>query len=127
MSHGHGPGWNAEDSYAFATAVAIAGKPWLRMRSVDPDRRSDPRRASAAFDLDTDRPIDRAVLIATSDTGYTGRRKWSESPATIKPASPGTHRDVVVSAPLPDGTRAWFLNVESGPLTASSELVEIGP
>jgi hypothetical protein len=63
------------------------------------------------------KPLERAVLVSTTDSGVTGSRKWVEEPAELK-----REGDVwIASAPLPSGTTAWFINVHSGGLTVSSE------
>ena len=67
------------------------------------------------------KPLEKAVLISTTDTGVTGSRKWVESSAALT-----REGDVwIVSAPLPAGTTAWFINVHSGGLTVSSEFQEV--
>ena len=66
------------------------------------------------------RPLDRAGLIATTDTGFTGNRKWAESPANLENLA----KEWRVTAPLPPGTTAWFVNVRSSGLTASSDYQE---
>jgi hypothetical protein len=63
------------------------------------------------------KPLARALLVSTTDTGFTGDRKWIESPATLERVGVAWH----APAPLPAGTTAWFINVRSGALTASSD------
>jgi len=115
MSHGHGPGWNAPDSYAFAESVVQNGKPWCRQETVG----LKDGEAHASF-VST-KVLDRASLVSTTDKGFTGNRTWKESPATLDKGSDGRWQ---IKAPLPDGTTAWFLNVHSGKLTVSSEYQE---
>lgn len=69
------------------------------------------------------KPLDRAVLTATRDTGFTGLRAWSASEATIRKS--GDDVSTVEAAP-PPGTTAWFVNVHSGDLVASSDYQESG-
>jgi len=68
-------------------------------------------------DFATARHLDAAVLVATTDQGFTGGRAWTETPATLE-------RDGArwrASAKLPAGATAWFFNVRSGELTVSSD------
>ena len=69
------------------------------------------------------KPLDHAALISTTDVGVTGSREWVESSADL--AKQG--EKWVVTAALPKGSTAWFVNVRSGSLTVSSEYVEISP
>lgn len=111
MKHSHPAGWSPPDSYAFAESVVRTGKPWLRQTAA----RGERGRAVAEFS--TDKPIDAAVLYATPDTGFAGRRKWTETRATV--AQSAGH--VRLTAPLPPGTTAWFFNLRAGALTGSSD------
>jgi hypothetical protein len=115
MKHSHPAGWTPEDSYAFAESIVRDGKPWLR--EVKQQRDGD--HVSVTFA--SAKPIDRAILFTTSDTGYTGTRNWAQSPAEVKHVG----GQVTASATLPSDVRAYFINVTSGALTASSEFVEI--
>ncbi|HWA98292.1 MAG TPA: acetylxylan esterase [Pirellulales bacterium] len=115
LQHGHGVAWNAPDSYAFADFVLADGKPWLR------ELRQSLENGRAAVEFESAKPIERAVLLHTTDAGYTGNRKWIETPAELK--ADGT--TVRVAAVLPAETTAYFFNVRSGPLTASSEYVDL--
>jgi dienelactone hydrolase len=66
-------------------------------------------------------PLDcQAALITTTDSGFTGNREWTESPASMERQGDGW----IVTAPLPAGTTAWFVNVHSGDLVASSDYQE---
>lgn len=116
MKHSHPAGWNPPDSYAFAEAVVRDGAPWLRqeLRQVGRGKKD------ATVMFSSTKPIDSAVLFSTTETGFTGQRKWIETPAKV---GQGAGR-VTVSAPLPPGTRAWFVNVRAGDLTASSDYME---
>ena len=51
---------------------------------------------------------------------FTGARKWIQSPAQLSEAGKVWR----VTALLPKGTTAWFMNVRSGGLTASSDFQE---
>jgi hypothetical protein len=111
MRHGHSPAWNPPESYAFAESIVHAGRPWCQQTGA----RLDTGVVHVTFSSQKD--LDRAVLISTVDDGFSGNRKWSESPAGLKKQD----TDWLVTAPLPQGTTAWFVNVMGGGLTASSE------
>ena len=66
------------------------------------------------------KPLDRATLITTTDAGFTGNCTWTESPASMERQGDGW----IVTAPLPAGTTAWFANVHSDDLVASSDYQE---
>ncbi len=114
MGHGHGAGWRPPDSYAFAESVIREGRPWCLPTCVG----MADHVAHAEFT--STKPLDGALLVSTTDTGVTGDRKWIESPATLEQSGPVWR----CAAPLPEGTTAWFINVRSGKLTASSDYQE---
>jgi dienelactone hydrolase len=115
MKHSHRAGWNPPDSYAFADSVVRSGKPWLAQTKAELVE------GIARVELTAAKPLERAALIWTKDTGFTGSRKWTQSPAEL--AKDGDRW--LVTADLPEGTTAWFVNVRSGDLTASSDYQEI--
>jgi hypothetical protein len=112
MKHGHGSGWNPPDSYAFAKSVIKTGTPWCTPTGATAINGV----AEATFE--SSRPLDSAVLISTADSGVTGSRAWKESPANVWEGGEGQWS---VRASLPAGTTAWFINVSSEGLTASSD------
>jgi len=117
MRHSHPAGWNPPDSYGFAESIVSNGKPWLRQVLC--------REKSGAVRVEfiPTKPINRAVLISTTDTGFTGGRKWTETSAALE-----TRKGrVLVTATLPPHTRAWFVNGRSGELTGSSDFNECKP
>lgn len=116
MRHSHPAGWNPSDSYAFAQSVVETGAPWCQVAGQA--SQSEP---VAQMTFQSSKPLDSAVLVSTSDDGFTGTRKWLQTPADLKKKG----REWVVSASLPAGTTAWFINVRSGDLTASSEFQEV--
>jgi dienelactone hydrolase len=115
MRHGHAPGWNPPDSYAFAESVVQDGAPWCGQLGVKLDG------GGSRISFTSTKPIDRAVLISTSDIGFTGRRKWTEAPAEFKQIKDR----VIVNVTLPSETTAWFVSLHSGVLIASSDFMEI--
>jgi dienelactone hydrolase len=115
MKHGHGAGWNPPDSYAFAKSVVKTGQPWCKGVAC----RVAGSECRAAFESST--ALDSAALVSTTDTGVTSSRQWVQTPATLVQEGEVWR----ASAPLPAGTTAWFINVRSSGLTASSEFQEI--
>lgn len=115
MGHSHPAGWNPPDSYAFAKSIVETGKPW----GTSPSAKSESGTAIAVFHAT--KPLTRAVLVSTTDRGFTGTRKWVETPAMAASGGGGT----TVSAPLPAGTTAWYLNAYADNLTLTSDYQEI--
>ncbi|MFM9168023.1 MAG: acetylxylan esterase [Verrucomicrobiota bacterium] len=115
MGHSHPAGWNPPDSYAFAKSVVETGKPW----GGSPSSKTESGTAVAVFH--STKPLTRAVLISTTDKGFTGTRKWVETPAMAASGGGGT----TVSAPLPSGTTAWYINAYAGDLTLTSDYQEV--
>lgn len=115
MGHSHPAGWNPPDSYAFAESVVQTGRPWLAQIAARQQS------GTVQVEFSSAKSLDRAVLIWTSDTGFTGNRTWNESPATMESVG----QNVLVSASLPPATRAWYVNVFSTGLTGSSQFMEV--
>ncbi len=111
MRHSHQAGWNPPDSYAFAKSIVQTGTPWCQQLAVQADGNN------VRVSFRWTQPVQRTVLTSTSDTGHTGLRTWTESPATL------VHREgeSTAIATLPAGTTAWFINLQSNGLTASSD------
>lgn len=114
MGHGHGPGWDRPEPYAFANSIVNGQGPWCVQ-------------LHAALQGDTckvmfqsTKPLDRAVLVSTTDRGVSGERTWVETPAPVVRNGLAW----TVTAPLPSGSTAWFINVKSGDLVASSDYQE---
>ncbi len=111
MGHSHPKAWTPPDSYAFAESIVENGMPWCRQLSQkNVDR-------EVSVDFSSVKPLDRAILVSTTDNGFTGDREWIESSASISRTQDGWR----ATAHLPDGTAAWFINVFSGELTVSSD------
>ncbi|MEY4306795.1 MAG: Acetyl esterase Axe7A precursor [Verrucomicrobiota bacterium] len=115
MGHSHQSGWNPPDSYAFAKSIVETGKPWGRSTSAVTEQ------GHAVATFASTKPLDRAVLVSTTDKGFTGKRQWVETPAAGASGGGGT----TVSAPLPPGTTAWYVNAYAGKLTLTSDYQEI--
>ena len=78
MKHSTPASWNPPDSYAFAESVIRDGKPWCSQISTRVNG------TSLEVVFSSSKPLDRAVLISTTDTGFTGSREWIESPARLE-------------------------------------------
>lgn len=117
MKHSTPASWNPPDSYAFAESVVRDGKPWCSSISTRING------ATLEFALASSKPLDSAVFISTTDTGFTGHREWVESPARLQRGD----RQWIATATLPEETTACFVNVKAGELTVSSEYVECEP
>jgi len=115
MGHSHPAGWNPPDSYAFAKSVVETGRPW----GSSPSATTKDGHAIAVFH--SAKPLTKAVLVSTTDKGFTGTRKWVETPAAAASGGGGT----TASAPLPAGTTAWYINAYAGNLTLTSDYQEI--
>ncbi|NOU36813.1 MAG: prolyl oligopeptidase family serine peptidase [Kiritimatiellaceae bacterium] len=111
MNHSHPSAWNPPDSYAFAESIVRDGQPWCRQIS------SQISQGVVRVEFYSARTLDRPVLVSTTNTGFTGSRKWVESPAMIEQNGSVWS----VTATNPAGTTAWFVNVHNGKLTVSSD------
>jgi dienelactone hydrolase len=111
MKHSHPAGWNPPDSYAFAENIVSEGKPWCVQTG------SQIKAGSVFVTFAATKPLDHAMLISTTDTGFTGNRKWTELPAKLE----NQGNAWLVTVPLPAATTSWFVNVRSGGLTVSSD------
>jgi len=111
MKHGHPPGWNPPDSYAFAKSIVETGRPWAREVS------QEFRDGTAHVAFETTRTVGNAALIFVRDAD------WEQAPATLA-ASPGR---ATASASVPAGTSAYYFNLDADGLTLSSELQSINP
>lgn len=115
MKHSHRAGWTPPDSYAFADSVVRSGEPWLAQT------KSDLTDGSVHVEFAAAKPLDNALLVWTSDSGFTGTRGWNYSPAELS----RDNEVWLVTADLPDIATAWFVNVRSDGLTASSDYHEV--
>jgi dienelactone hydrolase len=112
---GHGNLTDRPEWFAFADSVLKEGRPWILQTSS----KLDNGKLHASFD--SMKPLETAVLVSTTDSGITGSRKWIQSPATLTKSGDRWLAD----ATLPAGSTACFLNVKSGPLTATSDYHEV--
>ena len=112
---GHGNLSERLEWFAFADSVLKDGKPWIQEKSS----KLESGKAQATFV--SSKPLESAVLVSTTGTGHTGTRTWVETPATLKADGDKWNAE----ADVPAGTTACFLNVKTGPLTATSDYFEI--
>jgi cephalosporin-C deacetylase-like acetyl esterase len=115
MGHSHPAGWNPPDSYAFAKSVVETGKPW----GNSPSATSKDGHAIAVFH--SSKPITKAVLVSTTDKGFTGTRMGVAPRAGAARGGGAT----TASAPLPSGTTAWYINAYADTLTLTSDYQEL--
>ncbi len=112
---GHGNLSDRPEWFAFSDSVVKDGKPWIREESTE----LQDGKIKAVFETKT--PLESASLVSTSDTGHTGSRKWTVTPATLTQDDD----EWTAEAAVPEGTTACFLNVINGPVTTSSGYIEI--
>ena len=111
MGHGHGPGWVRPEGYAFADSIVNGQGPWC----VQLDAALQGSTCKVTFQ--STKALNAVMLVSTTDRGVSGERTWVETPATVV-------RNGVAwttTAALPSGSTAWFMNVKSGGLIASSD------
>ena len=111
MGHGHGPAWSRPESYAFAKSVLENGTIWCERME------SGVLKNQLFAKFKTDRELDSATLVHSTDDGYTGHRKWTENPIRLR------KKDGIWLAdwPLPANTTGWYINVEADGLIVSSD------
>lgn len=110
MPHGHGgAGENPEEIKTFVDNHLAGKRSLARILSQDNDANS----AWLVFDSPT--PVVTAELIYTKDTGRWQDRLWESGPASVDPEKKS------VSAPIPDGTKVFYINLldEEGRLVSS--------
>lgn len=112
MPHGHeGPGENAPELHAFADQVLNGGPALARITGQGLDGRQTWATYDAPFTMH------HAELLVTRDAGEWPKRKWDVLPAAL---DKGKRR---VSAQVPEGAKAWFLNLtDYRGLIVSSEM-----
>ncbi|MDQ8195622.1 acetylxylan esterase [Coraliomargarita sp. SDUM461004] len=115
MGHGHRAPQRRPEGYAFAESLLDGVGPWCVEKEVS--LQADLVKVS----FSSTKTLESAVLVSTTDTGVTGQRTWVESGATISK----TDTKWTVTATLPKGSTAWFINVKSNDLVASSNYQQI--
>ncbi len=111
MRHGHSPGWKPGDSYAFADSVTQESQPWCVQTKSDAN----------SVEFACTKSIDKATLTTTTDTGHSSERKW----VTVGvPFSQEKDRLVIENLNIAQDTTAWFVNMMTDGLVASSDYFE---
>ncbi len=111
MKHSHTAGWAPPEIMAYADGICQRGSELVKITGAG----RDGQRVWASFSSAT--PIDSAGLNYTTDAGNWAKRKWLDSPAEVDTA------DGKVSAVLPQGTTAFFMNLtDHRGLIVSTEL-----
>ena len=111
MKHGHPAGWSPPDSYAFAQSVIASGKPWCIQKNISYQENI------FKVTFTSTSTMQKATLIWSSDSGVTGNRKWEKVEAKLA----GNSGEWTVESEIPEKATAWFVNVNSGKLTVSSD------
>ncbi len=127
MHHGHAPGWQPEEIYAFAESILRDGQPLTRVRAQG--------RAGGKcwITFEAPSPLDRAELIYATDVDDWVKCRWIAKEATVHPAGNRAEVD------LPGSCAAYFFNltdkrgllvsspVETIPLTSATERARSRP
>ena len=100
MKHGHSPGWEPEEIYAFADYVVKKGK-----RPLMPKFRKLRRKNELVYGYDG--KATKAFLYYTENTADWGRDNYTWQQTTTR----FTHSKKRVSAILPENAQAYFLNI----------------
>ena len=111
MGHGHRPAWSRPESYAFAREILESGR--IGCKRLDSGILG--QQAYARFQYQG--TIDQATLVHSTETGFTGKRKWTQTPISLVQKGDIWRADW----PLPQDTTGWFINVEMDGRIVSSE------
>ena len=111
MGHGHRPAWSRPESYAFAREIIESGR--IGCKRLDSGILG--KQAYARFLYQG--TIDQATLVHSTETGFTGKRKWIQTPIRLVQKGDIWRADW----PLPQGTTGWFINVEMDGRIVSSD------
>jgi dienelactone hydrolase len=116
MPHGHGPaGEGPKEIQVYADSILKGGEPLAKVTGQG----RNGQQVWATFQ--GPRPIAKAELNVTRDTGKWQQRKWDALPATLDPAGKAT-------AALPEGTTVYYLNLfDDRGCVVSTEHEESGP
>ena len=111
MGHGHGPAWARPESYAFAKSIIEDGTLWCERLE------SGILKKQLFAKFKSERELDQATLVHSTESGFTGHRKWIETPIRLR------KKDGIWLAdwPLPEKTTGWYINVEADGLVVSSD------
>ncbi len=111
MGHGHGPAWSRQESYAFAKAALENGKLWCERLE------SGVLKNQLFAKFKSDRELNSATLVYSTDSGFTGHRKWECIPIRLNKKGGIWFADW----PMPEGITGWFINVNADGLVVTSD------
>ncbi|MEP2774808.1 MAG: acetylxylan esterase [Luteolibacter sp.] len=114
MGHGHPPPWRRPETYAFADSIMETGKPWCTQTAASTEA------GTFKADFKCAKATDGAKLIWTKGRGVSGEREWLEAQAAVEVDG----ETISVTATVPEGATAWFVNLASGNLLVSSDYQE---
>ncbi|MCP4309652.1 MAG: prolyl oligopeptidase family serine peptidase [Bacteroidetes bacterium] len=112
MKHGHYPGWEPEEIYAFAKSIVTESEPLVKF--------SKPQihGSEASVLYTSSKKVTKAEILYTTETGIWNQRKWERAPAAIS----GTN----ITASIPEGASSiYFAATDDCNLMVSSEYIEI--
>ncbi|WP_018968822.1 DUF642 domain-containing protein [Rubritalea marina] len=112
LGHGDTIGWITESAFDFADSVVATAAPWATQVS------KNVLGSTATVVFQSTRPLTGATLLSTTDWGTTPNYSdatdvtWTSTVLT----APSDNLDgtYTVTATLPAGTRAWFVNATDG-------------
>jgi len=116
MKHGHGPGWDAGEVYAFADSVVKGGKALPKITGAGLAEKD------AWVSFESDVPIEKAEFNYTTDSGIWDKRKWLTRNAKLD------SKVQKVTAQIPETATAYYFNlIDQRGLVVSSEHIVINP
>ena len=103
MGHGHAAAWNRPESYDFADSVISDQSPWCQQQELSEIE------GLVEVTFASEKPLIDARLVYSLESGWTGEMVWSEAAvSSLTEESIGIWK---VTATLPEGVTAWFVNV----------------
>lgn len=111
MKHGHKPGWNPKEIYAFANSIVKNGTPLIKIK------KPKSKRGEAYVSFCSSKELKKVELIYTNDSGEWSKRKWQKSQAIISGSK--------IRAQIPEGaTCVFFTAVDEDDLMVSSDYID---
>lgn len=111
MTHGHRPGWEPKEIYAFANSVLKKGTPLIKIK------KPKSKRKEAYVSYSSSKRIKSVEFIYTKDSGKWNKRLWEKSEAIISGSK--------IKAQIPEGALYGFFTVtDEDDLMVSSDYIE---
>ncbi|MCL5129584.1 S9 family peptidase [Algibacter sp. L4_22] len=111
MVHGHKPGWEPKEIYAFANSILKNGIPLIKIEKP----KSKGNKASVSFR--SEKEVKKVEFIYTKDSGEWSKRKWKKSQANISGSK--------INAQIPEGAIcAFFAAIDEDNLMVSSDYMQ---